>query len=155
LTAHRNNSFRTGPDEHGHFGIFGGRFVAETLMPLILDLEQAYKEAKADPAFQAELDFLATHYVGRPSPLYHAERMSAHLGGAKIYFKRDELNHTGAHKINNVLGQILLACRMGKTRIIAVNMVWQPPPPAPNMDLNALSIWALSMSSGKSQMCFA
>jgi tryptophan synthase beta chain len=119
LTAHRNNSFRTGPDEHGHFGIFGGRFVAETLMPLILDLEQAYKEAKADPAFQAELDFLATHYVGRPSPLYHAERMSAHLGGAKIYFKRDELNHTGAHKINNVLGQILLARRMGKTRIIA------------------------------------
>jgi tryptophan synthase beta chain len=119
LTAHLSNSFRTGPDEHGHFGLFGGRFVAETLMPLILDLEAAYKDAKADPSFQAELDFLATHYVGRPSPLYYAERMSAHLGGAKIYFKRDELNHTGAHKINNVLGQILLARRMGKTRIIA------------------------------------
>lgn len=119
MTAHLSNSFRTGPDEHGHFGLFGGRFVAETLMPLILDLEAAYKDAKADPSFQAELDFLATHYVGRPSPLYYAERMSAHLGGAKIYFKRDELNHTGAHKINNVLGQILLARRMGKTRIIA------------------------------------
>jgi tryptophan synthase beta chain len=119
LTAHLSNSFRTGPDEHGHFGLFGGRFVAETLMPLILDLEAAYKDAKADPSFQAELDFLATHYVGRPSPLYYAERMSAYLGGAKIYFKRDELNHTGAHKINNVLGQILLARRMGKTRIIA------------------------------------
>lgn len=119
LTAQLSNSLRTGPDEHGHFGIFGGRFVAETLMPLILDLEAAYESAKKDPAFQAELDFLATHYVGRPSPLYFAERMSAHLGGAKIYFKRDELNHTGAHKINNVLGQILLARRMGKTRIIA------------------------------------
>lgn len=119
MTAHLSNSFRTGPDEHGHFGLFGGRFVAETLMPLILDLEAAYKDAKADPSFQAELDFLATHYVGRPSPLYYAERMSAYLGGAKIYFKRDELNHTGAHKINNVLGQILLARRMGKTRIIA------------------------------------
>ena len=123
------NSFRSGPDEHGHFGIFGGRFVAETLMPLILDLEAAYKAARTDPAFQAELDHLATHYVGRPSPLYFAERMSEHCraaatasglsGGAKIYFKRDELNHTGAHKINNVLGQILLARRMGKTRIIA------------------------------------
>ncbi len=113
------NSFRTGPDEHGHFGIFGGRFVAETLMPLILDLEKAYTAAKADPSFQAELDFLAKHYVGRPSPLYFAERMTQHLGGAKIYFKRDELNHTGAHKINNVLGQILLARRMGKSRIIA------------------------------------
>ncbi len=113
------NSFRTGPDETGHFGIFGGRFVAETLMPLVLDLEKAYAEAKADPAFHAELAHLATHYVGRPSPLYFAERMTEHLGGAKIYFKRDELNHTGAHKINNVLGQILLARRMGKKRIIA------------------------------------
>ena len=113
------NSFRTGPDERGHFGIYGGRFVAETLMPLILELEQAYAVAKADPAFHAELAFLATHYVGRPSPLYFAERMTDHLGGAKIYFKRDELNHTGAHKINNVLGQILLAKRMGKKRIIA------------------------------------
>ena len=113
------NSFRNGPDERGHFGIFGGRFVAETLMPLILQLEKAYAEAKADPAFHAELAHLATHYVGRPSPLYFAERMTEHCGGAKIYFKRDELNHTGAHKINNVLGQILLARRMGKKRIIA------------------------------------
>jgi tryptophan synthase beta chain len=113
------NSYRAGPDSTGHFGIFGGRFVAETLMPLILDLEKAYKDARADPSFQAELDHLATHYVGRPSPLYFAERLTNHLGGAKVYFKRDELNHTGAHKINNVLGQILLARRMGKTRIIA------------------------------------
>jgi len=113
------NSFRSGPDETGHFGIFGGRFVAETLMPLVLDLEKAYEAAKADPAYQAELDHLATHYVGRPSPLYYAQRMTEHFGGAKIYFKRDELNHTGAHKINNVLGQILLAMRMGKKRIIA------------------------------------
>ncbi len=113
------NSFRTGPDETGHFGIFGGRFVAETLMPLVLELEKAYADAKADPAFHAELAHLATHYVGRPSPLYYAERMTQKLGGAKIYFKRDELNHTGAHKINNVLGQILLAMRMGKKRIIA------------------------------------
>ncbi len=113
------NSFRTGPDESGHFGMFGGRFVAETLMPLVLDLEKAYEAAKADPSYQAELDHLATHYVGRPSPLYFAQRMTEHFGGAKIYFKRDELNHTGAHKINNVLGQILLAMRMGKKRIIA------------------------------------
>ena len=113
------NSYRTGPDEHGRYGIHGGRFVAETLMPLILELEQAYKDAKADPSFKAELDSFLEHYVGRPSPLYHAERLSEHLGGAKIYFKRDELNHTGAHKINNVMGQILLARRMGKTRIIA------------------------------------
>ncbi len=119
MNQHTPNSFRAGPDEHGHFGIFGGRFVAETLMPLILDLEAAYKAARADPAYQAELDHLATHYVGRPSPLYYAERMTEHCGGAKIYFKRDELNHTGAHKINNVLGQILLARRMGKKRIIA------------------------------------
>ncbi len=113
------NSFRTGPDENGLFGIYGGRFVAETLMPLILELEQAYKDAKADPSFQEELDSFLEHYVGRPSPLYFAERMTEHLGGAKIYFKRDELNHTGAHKINNVMGQILLARRMGKKRIIA------------------------------------
>jgi tryptophan synthase beta chain len=115
----KKNSFRNGPDERGHFGIFGGRFVAETLMPLVLSLEQAYSEAKADPAFKAELNGLLTHYVGRPSPLYFAERLTEHLGGAKIYFKREELNHTGAHKINNVLGQILLARRMGKKRIIA------------------------------------
>ena len=113
------NSYRTGPDEKGQFGIYGGRFVAETLMPLILDLEKAYEDAKADPSFQAELDGFLEHYVGRPSPLYFAERLCEHLGGAKIYFKREELNHTGAHKINNVMGQILLARRMGKTRIIA------------------------------------
>ncbi|MFL5211666.1 MAG: tryptophan synthase subunit beta [Microvirga sp.] len=113
------NTFRAGPDERGHFGIFGGRFVAETLMPLILELEKAYGEAKNDPAFQAEMASYLTHYVGRPSPLYFAERLTEHLGGAKIYFKRDELNHTGAHKVNNVLGQILVARRMGKRRIIA------------------------------------
>ncbi|MCA0400140.1 MAG: tryptophan synthase subunit beta [Proteobacteria bacterium] len=123
------NSFRSGPDENGRFGMFGGRFVAETLMPLCLELEQAYKDAREDPAFQAEMGSMLTHYVGRPSPLYFAERMTEHLrevasasglsGGAKIYFKRDELNHTGAHKVNNVLGQILLARRMGKKRIIA------------------------------------
>ncbi|MGO8739112.1 tryptophan synthase subunit beta [Rhodoblastus sp.] len=113
------NSLRQGPDARGHFGIFGGRFVAETLMPLILSLEKAYDEARQDPAYHAQLNHLLTHYVGRPSPLYFAERMTEKLGGAKIYFKREELNHTGAHKINNVLGQILLALRMGKKRIIA------------------------------------
>ena len=119
MNVQKPNSYRTGPDERGHFGIYGGRFVAETLMPLILDLEKAYDEAKEDPAFIAELKHLNTHYTGRPSPLYFAERMTEHLGGAKIYFKRDELNHTGSHKINNCLGQILLAKRMGKSRIIA------------------------------------
>ena len=113
------NSFRTQPDERGHFGQFGGRYVAETLMPLILDLEQEYRRAKADPAFQAEFDDLLEHYVGRPSPLYFAPRLTEELCGAQIWFKRDELNHTGAHKINNCIGQILLAIRMGKTRIIA------------------------------------
>ena len=113
------NTYRSGPDERGHFGIYGGRFVAETLMPLILEVEQAYNAARIDPAFTAELRHYLTHYVGRPSPLYHAERLTAKLGGAKIYFKRDELNHTGAHKINNCIGQILLARRMGKRRIIA------------------------------------
>lgn len=113
------NSFRTGPDEQGMFGIFGGRFVAETLMPLILELEEEWIRAKTDPAFQAELEHLNTHYTGRPSPIYFAERLTEHLGGAKVYFKRDELNHTGSHKINNCVGQILLAKRMGKTRIIA------------------------------------
>ncbi len=112
-------SYRSGPDDRGHFGIFGGRFVAETLMPLILELEAAYAEAKNSTSFQADFDYYAAHYIGRPSPLYFAERLTKHLGGAKIYFKRDELNHTGAHKINNTLGQILLAKRMGKTRIIA------------------------------------
>src|SRR5215218_11171419 len=113
------NSFRIGPDERGHFGVFGGRYVAETLMPLILELEKAYNEAKVDPEFQNELKSLATHYAGRPSPLYHAKRFTKHLGGAKVYFKREELNHTGSHKINNVLGQIMVARRMGKKRIIA------------------------------------
>ncbi|MBN8953302.1 MULTISPECIES: tryptophan synthase subunit beta [unclassified Rhizobium] len=113
------NSFRAGPDEDGRFGIYGGRFVAETLMPLILDLQEEWAKAKDDPAFQAELKSLGTHYIGRPSPLYFAERLTAELGGAKIYFKREELNHTGSHKINNCIGQILLAKRMGKTRIIA------------------------------------
>ncbi len=115
----RPNSYRAGPDENGHFGMFGGRFVAETLMPLILELEAAYGTARDDPAFHAEMADFWTHYVGRPSPLYFAERLTEHLGGAAIYFKRDELNHTGSHKINNCLGQILLARRMGKTRIIA------------------------------------
>ena len=121
------NSLRSGPDDRGHFGQFGGRYVAETLMPLILDLEREYRAAKVDPAFAAQFDDLLEHYVGRPSPLYYAERLTEHLragapnkdSGAKIYFKRDELNHTGAHKINNCIGQILLAMRMGKTRIIA------------------------------------
>ncbi|MGV3574348.1 MAG: tryptophan synthase subunit beta [Devosia sp.] len=115
----RTNSLRNGPDEHGRFGLYGGRFVAETLMPLILDLEKEYRAAKVDPAYQAQIKDLATHYTGRPSPLYYAERLSKHLGGAKVWFKREELNHTGSHKINNCLGQILLAKRMGKTRIIA------------------------------------
>jgi tryptophan synthase beta chain len=123
------NSFRTGPDERGHFGLYGGRFVAETLMPLILELEKAYAEARKDPAFRKEMDGHLTHYVGRPTPLYFAERLTEHLrdisaakggsGGAKIYLKREDLNHTGAHKVNNVLGQILLARRMKKPRVIA------------------------------------
>ncbi|MFC3097561.1 tryptophan synthase subunit beta [Alteraurantiacibacter palmitatis] len=113
------NSFRNQPDERGHFGAFGGRYVAETLMPLILDLEAHYKAAKEDPAFHAEFEDLLTHYVGRPSPMYFAPRLTEELGGAQIWFKRDELNHTGAHKINNCIGQILLAIRMGKTKIIA------------------------------------
>ena len=113
------NTYRGGPDERGHFGLYGGRFVAETLMPLILDLERAYDDAKADPKFQAEMDHHLATYVGRPSPLYFAERLTEHCSGAKIYFKREELNHTGTHKVNKVLGQIMLARRMGKTRIIA------------------------------------
>ena len=120
MTVHpAPNSFRAGPDEEGRFGIFGGRFVAETLMPLILDLQAEWERAKDDPEFQAELKSLQKHYIGRPSPLYFAERLTAELGGAKIYFKRDELNHTGSHKINNCIGQMLLAKRMGKTRLIA------------------------------------
>ena len=126
MTSPAPNSFRNQPDERGHFGQFGGRYVAETLMPLILDLEREYRAAKADPAFAAEFDDLLEHYVGRPSPLYYAPRLTEALRtkadkgmGAQIWFKRDELNHTGAHKINNCIGQILLAMRMGKTRIIA------------------------------------
>ena len=115
----RPNSLRLGPDERGRFGGFGGRFVAETLMPLILQVEQAYEAAKRDPAFQPELDLYLKDYVGRPSPLWFAQRLTKRLGGARVYFKRDELNHTGSHKINNCMGQILLARRMGKTRIIA------------------------------------
>ena len=113
------NSYMSGPDEQGRFGIFGGRFVSETLMPLILDLQAEYEKAKTDPAFAAEMEDLQVNYVGRPSPLYKAERLTERLGGATVYFKREELNHTGSHKVNNVLGQILLARRMGKTRIIA------------------------------------
>ncbi len=117
--SERLNTYRCGPDADGHFGIHGGRFVAETLMPLVLAVDAAYEAAKADPSFAAELDDLLQNYVGRPSPLYHAKRLTERFGGAKIYLKRDELNHTGAHKINNCLGQILLARRMGKSRIIA------------------------------------
>ena len=113
------NTYRNQPDERGHFGQFGGRYVAETLMPLILDLEREYRAAQVDPEFQAQFDDLLEHYVGRPSPLYFAERLTEALGGGQIWFKREELNHTGAHKINNCIGQILLAIRMGKTRIIA------------------------------------
>jgi tryptophan synthase beta chain len=113
------NTYRSGPDERGLFGIFGGRFVAETLMPLVLEVERAYEAAKADPAFRAQMGYYFEHYVGRPSPLYFAERLTRHCGGAKIYLKREDLNHTGAHKINNTIGQILLARRMGKRRIIA------------------------------------
>jgi len=113
------NSFRTGPDDRGHFGIYGGRYVAETLMPPLLTLETAYAEAKSDPAFQKEMDRNLKNYIGRPSPLYFAERMTEYFGGSKIYFKREDLNHTGAHKVNNVLGQIMLARRMGKPRVIA------------------------------------
>jgi tryptophan synthase beta chain len=119
MTEMRVNSFKNGPDAAGHFGLYGGRFVAETLMPLVLAVEKAYEDAKADPSFQAELDYYLHHYVGRPNPLYFAERLTKSLGGAKIYFKREDLNHTGAHKINHCMGQILLAKRMGKTRIIA------------------------------------
>ena len=113
------NTYRTGPDEAGHFGIYGGRFVAETLMPLVLEVEKAYAQAKADPGFWQDFHRYMKHYVGRPSPLYFAERLTMHFGGAKLYFKRDELNHTGAHKINNTVGQILLARRMKKNRVIA------------------------------------
>jgi len=113
------NSYKSGPDEEGFFDIYGGRFVSETLMPLILELEKEYKVAKKDTKFAKEIKYWNKHYIGRPSPLYFASRITKKLGGAKVYFKRDELNHTGAHKINNCIGQILLAKRMGKSRIIA------------------------------------
>jgi len=119
LTPPLPNSLRHGPDARGRFGEFGGRFVAETLMPLVLELEEAWEAAKADPAYHTELNAYLKDYVGRPSPLWFARRLTAHFGGAKIYFKREELNHTGAHKVNSCMGQILLARRMGKTRIIA------------------------------------
>ena len=149
------NSYRAGPNERGRFGIYGGRFVPETLMPLILSLEKAYEEAKADPAFKAELDHLLKHYVGRPSPLYFAERLTEHLGGAKIYFKREELNHTGAHKINNMIGQILLARRMGKSASSPkpgrASMASRRRSPARASALSASSTWARSTSSGRSR----
>ncbi len=118
-TTNSPNTLREGPDENGHFGIFGGRYVAETLMPLVLDVEDAWTTAKSDPVFWSELEYYRKHYIGRPSPLYFASRLTDHFQGAKLYFKRDELNHTGAHKINNVMGQALIAQRMGKTKIIA------------------------------------
>ena len=160
------NSFRAQPDDRGHFGEFGGRYVAETLMPLVLELDAEYKRAKADPAFQAQFDDLLEHYVGRPSPLYFAERLTAALRegaadgmGAEVWFKRDELNHTGAHKINNCIGQILLAIRMGKTRIIAETGAGQtaspPPPSARGSGCPASSIWARAISSGSSRTCSA
>ena len=155
----RPNSLRMGPDERGHFGIYGGRFVAETLMPLILDLEKAYNDAKADPSFQKAMDGYLAHYVGRPSPLYFAERLTAHFGGAKIYLKREDLNHTGAHKVNNVLGQIMLARRMGKTRIIAETGAGKHGVATATLcassACHASSTWARSTSSGKSRTCCA
>jgi len=119
MNVEKHNSYKNFPNAEGHFGIYGGRYVAETLMPLVIEVERAYELARTDTSFQNELDYFLSHYVGRPSPLYFAERLTKALNGAKIYFKRDELNHTGAHKINNTIGQILLARRMGKNRIIA------------------------------------
>ena len=153
------NSFRGGPDERGHFGIYGGRYVAETLMPLVLAVEAAYEAARADPRFQAELDYYLEHYVGRPSPLYFAERLTRHFGGAKLYLKRDELNHTGAHKINNVLGQILLARRMGRRRIIAETGAGQHGVATATacalFDLPCVVYMGATTSSGKSPMSSA
>jgi tryptophan synthase beta chain len=162
MTVQQPNSFRTGPDERGHFGLYGGRFVAETLMPLVLELEQAYERAKADPAFKQEMDGYLTHYIGRPSPLYFAERITEHCRnlktagaerGAKIYFKRDELNHTGAHKVNNVLGQIMLARRMGKPRIIAETGAGQHGVATATLCARfglKCGLWVRSTSSGRS-----
>jgi tryptophan synthase beta chain len=151
------NSHRNGPDERGRFGAFGGRFVSETLMPLVLDLEAEWARAKEDPAFWAEMDDLWTHYVGRPSPLYFAPRLTERLGGAKVYMKRDELNHTGAHKINNVLGQIILARRMGKGRIIAETGAGQhgvaTATVCAKFGLQCVSTWAPTTSSGRRRTC--
>jgi tryptophan synthase beta chain len=169
MTVQQLNSFRTGPDERGHFGLYGGRFVAETLMPLVLELEAAYAEAKNDAGFRREMDAYLKDYVGRPTPLYFAERMTAHfrdtsaakgsVGGAKIYLKREDLNHTGAHKVNNVLGQILLARRMGKPRVIAETGAGMhgvaTATMCANSASNASSTWAWSTSSGKSRTCCA
>ncbi|MEZ6030912.1 MAG: hypothetical protein R3C46_14330 [Hyphomonadaceae bacterium] len=155
----RPNTWSQWPDANGRFGAFGGRYVAETLMPLVLDLEQEYRKAKADPEFQREFDWLLEHYVGRPSPLYYAERLTQHFGGAKIYFKRDELNHTGAHKINNCIGQVLLARRMGKSRIIAETGAGRMASPrrrsARASACRALCSWARPMWSGRSPTCSA
>ena len=151
-------SYRSGPDDRGHFGMFGGRFVAETLMPLILDLEAAYAEARQSPEFQSDFDYYATHYTGRPSPLYFARSLTETLGGAKVYFKRDELNHTGSHKINNTLGQILLAKRMGKSRIIAETGAGQHGVATATVcalfDLRVSSTWAQQTSNGRHPTSF-
>ena len=153
------NSLRSGPDARGRFGGFGGRFVAETLMPLILEVERAYREARADPGFQPELDAYLKNYVGRPSPLWFAERLTRELGGAKVYFKRDELNHTGAHKINSCMGQILLARRMRKQgsspRPAPASTAWRLPPCARCSGCRAPSTWARPTSSGRNRMCSA
>ena len=148
------NTYRNGPDEGGHFGIFGGRFVAETLMPLVLEVEKAYTAAKQDPAFIDEFEYYKKHYIGRPSPLFLAARLSAHYGGAKLYLKRDELNHTGAHKINNVMGQALLPGAWAKPKSspkpAPASMAWRRPPPAPCLAWNAKFTWAPRMCAGKS-----
>jgi tryptophan synthase beta chain len=154
----RSNSLRNGPDGRGRFGEFGGRFVAETLMPLILEVEQAYLAARADPAFKTELDAYLKNYVGRPSALWFAERLTRHLGGAKVYFKRDELNHTGSHKANNCMGQILLAKRMGlasSPRPAPASTAWRRQRCARCSGCRAPSTWAPPTSSGRSRMCSA
>ena len=153
------NTFRGGPDERGLYGIYGGRFVAETLMPLVLEVERAYEAARRDPGFKAELGYYLEHYVGRPSPLYFAERLTRHLKGAKIYLKREDLNHTGAHKINNTVGQILLARRMGKRasspRPAPASTASPPPRSARCSTCPASFTWARPTSSGRSPMSSA
>ncbi len=153
------NSFKLGPDDDGRFGLFGGRFVAETLMPIILDLEAAYKAAKTDESFLSQLADLQTHYTGRPSPLYFAERLTEHFGGARVYFKREELNHTGSHKINNCLGQICSraawARRVSSPKPARGSMALPPPPSARASACRASSSWARRMSSARSPMSFA